>query len=68
MTKMKFKRQEMKLSQQAVGYLSGVSAADVSRIENVRMKPYESQADRIGKVLKLSPAELQELADVAAPA
>jgi transcriptional regulator with XRE-family HTH domain len=60
MTKMKARRQEMKLTQTAVGYLSGVSPADVSRIENRRLTPYETQATRIGKVLKLRPEELQE--------
>ena len=60
MTKMKVRRQELKLSQQAVGYLSNVSAADVCRIENRRMIPYPTQAEKLGRVLKLSPAELQE--------
>jgi len=60
MTKMKRRRQEMKLTQTAVGYLSGVSPADVSRIENNRFKPYPTQAARIAKVLKMGVDELQE--------
>ena len=68
MTKLKARRIEMKLNQQAVGYLSQVSAADVSRIENGRMVPYPSQAERIAKVLKLNPSELQEPANIEATA
>jgi transcriptional regulator with XRE-family HTH domain len=60
MTKMKARRHELKLSQTAVGYLSGVSPADVSRIENKRLDPYPGQAERIAKVLKLRVDELQE--------
>ena len=59
-TKLKRRRLEMRLTQQAVGYLSNVSSSDVSRIENNRMVPYPNQAAKIGKVLKLNPGELQE--------
>jgi transcriptional regulator with XRE-family HTH domain len=60
MTKMKARRQELRLTQTAVGYLSGVSPSDVSRIENGRMIPYPAQADKIAKVLKLRIEELQQ--------
>lgn len=66
MTKMKARRHELKLSQTAVGYLAGVSPADISRIENQRMIPYPGQADKIAKVLKLRVDELQESSNTGA--
>jgi len=60
LTKMRLRRQELKLSQQAVGYQAGMSSADVSRIENARMVPYPSQAQRLAQVLKLDAKDLQE--------
>ena len=59
-TRMKTRRLELKLTQQAVGYLARISSSDVSRIENCRMIPYSTQAEKIARVLKLDPAELQK--------
>ena len=57
---MKARRLQMKLTQQAVGYLVSVGSSDVSRIENRRMVPYPKQAEKIARLLKLDPGELQK--------
>jgi len=59
-TRMKARRQQLKLTQQALGYLANVSSADVSRIENKRLIPGNNQADKIARVLKLGADELQK--------
>jgi ribosome-binding protein aMBF1 (putative translation factor) len=59
-TKMKRERKRQGLSQQAVANQTGMSKADVCRIENCRLIPYRSQAIRLSMVLGLKPAELQQ--------
>jgi ribosome-binding protein aMBF1 (putative translation factor) len=59
-TKLKIARQQRGWSQQVLGFHASVAAADISKIENRRMLPYDSQAERLGKVLGLDPGELQE--------
>ena len=59
-TRMKQRRQQLRLTQQDVGYLARVSQADICRIETKRLVPGTRQAEKIGKVLKLDPAELQK--------
>ena len=58
MVRMRARRLELKLSQQALGYHAKVSIADVSKMEGGWLKPYPSQAERIAKVLDLRPDEL----------
>jgi transcriptional regulator with XRE-family HTH domain len=58
MLRMRARRLELKLSQQAVGYRAGVSNAAVSKIENGWQIPYPSQAERLAGVLGLRPDEL----------
>jgi len=61
--KAKSARLRLGLTQQALGYRSRTSAADVSRIENGRALPYPGQAKRIARVLNLRPEELQQPED-----
>jgi transcriptional regulator with XRE-family HTH domain len=45
-------------SQQELGYRAGIQATDISRIETGRLIPYPSQAERLARVLDLSPDDL----------
>lgn len=66
MTKMKARRVELGLSQQALANRTGLWVSDISRIETGRLRPYAGQAQRIAGVLGLDPSELQdEVEDVA---
>ena len=47
-------------TQQELAHFSGLSAADVSRIENGILKPYPSQALRLARLLRIQPEELQQ--------
>lgn len=58
---MRKERLKKGLTQQDLGYLSRVSAPDISKIETLRMKPYDLHAKKIARVLNLDPRELQEL-------
>lgn len=60
MSKLKAERIRRGWSQQTLGYKAKTSASDVSRIENGRMMPYPSQADRLAKVTGLRSDELQQ--------
>ena len=60
MTKIKHERLNRGWNQQTLGFRAKVAASDVSRIENCRMIPSPSQAERLAKVLGLRPDELQE--------
>ena len=59
-TRMKFQRIVLELSQDRLGSMSGITQADISRLENVRAIPYDCQAQRLAQILGLNPEELQE--------
>ena len=61
-TRMKFQRIVLELSQDRLGSMSGITQADISRLENVRAIPYDGQAERLAQILGLKPEELQEVA------
>lgn len=63
MTRMRKTRLGKGLSQQDLGYLARVGAPDISKIETLRMRPYQVHARRIARVLGLKPRELQELVE-----
>jgi ribosome-binding protein aMBF1 (putative translation factor) len=46
-----------------LSHFSRVGAADISRIENGRMVPYPSHAERLAKALQITPDELTEAVD-----
>ena len=60
-TKMRDRRLQRGWTQQQVGFFTNMSAADVSRIETRRMRPYPLQAWKLGHLFGLKPEELQEL-------
>jgi transcriptional regulator with XRE-family HTH domain len=62
-TRMKVERRRRGMNQTACAYLSGLSQADISRIENRRLQPYGDQAERLAKVLNLEPEELLQPAE-----
>ena len=64
LNKSKSERLKRRWSQQDLGYRARVSASDISRIETGRMVPYPAQAERLGRILGLSPEELQEPAAI----
>jgi transcriptional regulator with XRE-family HTH domain len=61
MTRMRARRLELGLSQRALAKRADVANADVSRFETGMGIPYESQAQRLARVLRLAPQELVEL-------
>ena len=46
-----------------LAHFSRVSAADISRIENRRMVPYPTHAERLAAALGLTPEEMTEEAE-----
>lgn len=59
MTKLEHERKRRGWSQTDLAARAGkMSAADISRFERAWQKPYPSQAKRLGRVLRLAPAEL----------
>jgi len=60
MTKLKAARTARKLTQVDLAFHSRVAPADISKFENGMARPYPTQAERIAKVLGLSPSELLE--------
>ena len=58
--KMKFRRDEMGLSQAGLGRLSGVPRSRISEMETLKLMAYGSAARKLGRVLGLQPSELQE--------
>jgi ribosome-binding protein aMBF1 (putative translation factor) len=62
-TKLKLERVKRELSQQELGEIAEITAADVSRIETCRMVPYRTQAQKLARVLGLREEELQEPAN-----
>ena len=61
MTRMRARRLELGLSQRAVAGRARVANSDLSRFETGRATPYEAQAQRIARVLKLSADELVDI-------
>jgi transcriptional regulator with XRE-family HTH domain len=59
-TKMRAERRRREWDQQTLSSITGVTRADISRIENGRLRPYRRQALRLAAVLGLNPSELQE--------
>jgi ribosome-binding protein aMBF1 (putative translation factor) len=62
-TKLKVERVRRDLSQQELGEIAQMTAADISRIETCRMVPYRTQAQKLARVLGLREEELQEPAN-----
>lgn len=60
MTKMKRRRQQLKLSRSAAARKARISLIKFARIENGDDMPDEDQARRLSEVLLLDPDELQE--------
>jgi len=60
-TRMKAERLRRGWNQTQLAAKSGLSGADVSRIESGRTKPYPVQAARLSKVLKMETGKLLEL-------
>ena len=59
-TRMKAERLRRGWNQTVLAAKVGMSAADISRIESGRARPYPGQADRLAKVLKLAASRLQD--------
>lgn len=67
MTRMQAERRRRGLSQTELAAAAGkLSASDISRFERLYGKPYPKQAERLARVLELSPTELLEPAPTAA--
>ena len=60
MLRLKYERQRRGWSLQELGFHAGVQGADISKIERGLLRPYPSQAQRLAKVLGLTPEELLE--------
>ncbi len=58
MTKMKFKRMKLGLSQETLSKLTRIPRSDISKIECGRLLPYQKQASRIAANLDMCPDEL----------
>ena len=57
-TKLKELRTRHRWTQQDVAYMVGMSAADVSRLENLRIKAYPSQTHRIAALFTVDVKDL----------
>jgi transcriptional regulator with XRE-family HTH domain len=60
MLKLKEQRLRRGWTQQDLAYHARMAAADVSRIESGRLKPYPSQLARLARVLGITPEELMQ--------
>ena len=64
MKRLKLKRLERGWSQQELGFLAGVQAPDISKMETGRLRPYPDQSDRLARVLEIhSETLLDEVPD-----
>ena len=52
-------------SQQDLAHRARMAAADISRIETGRLRPYPGQAKRLARTLKLHASELLQSVDIA---
>ena len=66
-TKMKAERRRRRWRQVDLSFHSNVPIGEISKIETLRMKPYQKHAERISKVLGISPGELQDLVEETDP-
>jgi transcriptional regulator with XRE-family HTH domain len=62
MLRLKEERLRRGWTQQDLAYHARMAAADISRIESRRLKPYPSQLARLSRVLDISPEELMQCA------
>jgi transcriptional regulator with XRE-family HTH domain len=62
MLRLKVERLRRGWTQQDLAYHARMAAADVSRIESRRLKPYPSQLARLARVLGVSAEELMQSA------
>jgi len=60
MLRLKAERMRRGWTPQDLAYHARMAAADVSRIESGRLKPYPSQLARLARVLGISPEELMQ--------
>ena len=60
MTLMKAERMRRRWSQTELAFRTQLTAADISRFESGRMKPYPSQAARLSRVLEIDSGKLQD--------
>jgi transcriptional regulator with XRE-family HTH domain len=61
-TRMRAERLRRRWTQTDLGSYARMSAAEISRIESGRLRPYAGQARRLAEILGLDPDQLQELA------
>jgi len=64
MTRLQFERTKRGLSQTTLAAMAErLSPSDISKFERLYARPYPAQAQRLARVLGLSPEELLEPAD-----
>ena len=62
--RIKAERLQRDWSQQTLAHRAGMAVADISRIENGRLRPYPGQTKRLARALGLDAGDLLKSADI----